>query len=359
VTGRGGHIIGVDDPHANRKEAESQVERNNVWDYFISTLYTRKEKNGGMVVIMQRWHEDDLVGRLRRLKDPNSEDYREGFPPVKFINLPAIAETNDVMGRNEGDALWPAFKDENELDTDKIAMGDYFFNSQYQQRPTAPEGNIFKRHWFRVVPSFPLDYKIQYWDTADKEGEDNDYWSCCTMGVGKFGILTLDMYRKKMSAEEGMEEIKRRYDMFSTEDEPVAVVWVEAKSSGRSCVSVLQAGDDAVPVAEHTPKGDKVQRASTITAHCSNRRIVMLHHSQWIRDFLDEITSFPFGVYDDQVDAFVGAASKIIHGGYLQTATRVRQEEKRTGSDRLGTDYRREKFKRTRKSRLIKPPSHA
>ncbi len=79
---------------------------------------------------------------------------------------------------------------------------------------------------------FPLDYRIQYWDTADGEGEDNDYWSCITLGVGTFGILIEDVFREKMSADNGIEEINRRYDMFDREDEPISVVWVEAKVQG-------------------------------------------------------------------------------------------------------------------------------
>ena len=351
------NCIIVDDPHANRKEAESQTERENVWQFFISTLWTRLEKNGAIAIIMQRWHEDDLVGKLRRVKDRNSEEFIEGFPPIRFINLPALAEPDDPLGRAEGKALWPAFKDEHKLRQDQAVMGDYYFNSQYQQRATAPEGNIFKRYWFRVSPMFPLDYRIQYWDTADGEGEDNDYWSCITLGVGTFGILIEDVFREKMSADNGIEEINRRYDMFDREDEPISVVWVEAKSSGKSCVSIIRASDSNVPVDEDVPKGDKVMRAGTITTTCKNRRVMLLHHSPWIRAFLEEITSFPMGVNDDQVDCLVGGVSKIVHGGYMQTGPRVKREEKRKGSDRIGKDFRDEVFKKKRGSRLLKPPS--
>ncbi len=363
LTGRGGHLIIVDDPHANRKEAESQTERNNAWTFVISSLWSRLEKNGAMVFIMQRWTEDDVVGRLQRVTNPDSDEYIAEFPPVKFVNLPAIAEGNDVLGRKEGEALWPSFKTTENLQSTRGVMGDYYFNSQYQQRATAPEGNMFKRNWFRVVPYFPFDYKIQYWDTAESADPKADYWACATLGVNKFGITLYDMFRKQMTPDEGQEEIFRRYDMHNSEQEPCAVVFVEAKSSGRSMVSLINAGDRTLPIEEDIVKdGGKVMRAGSITTVCKNRRVGIIQHAPWMREFLDELCSFPYGAKDDQVDCFVGGVSKLVHGGFIRIAEQIRKREKKTPE--FGMDYRDKVFKRdgrgiqrSRGSAIRKPPS--
>lgn len=361
LTGRGGHLIIVDDPHANRKEAESQTERNNAWTFVVSSLWSRLEKNGAMVFIMQRWTEDDVVGRLQRVTDPQSDEYIPDFPPVKFVNLPAIAESNDVLARPVGEPLWPAFKDVKALTAIRGVMGNYYFNSQYQQRATAPEGNLFRRNWFRVVPYMPFEYKIQYWDTA--ESEDGDYWACATLGVNKFGITLFDLFRKKMTPADGQEEIVRRFDMFNREDEPVAVVFVEAKSSGKSMVSLINAGDRTLPIEEDIVKGgDKVQRAGSITLVCKNRRVGIVQYAPWMREFLDELCSFPFGTNDDQVDCFVGGVGKLVHGGFIRIQEQMRRREKKTPE--FGVDYRERKFgrggrgfNRDRGAALRKPPS--
>ena len=345
LTGKGGHLIVVDDPHASRKEAESQTERNNAWTFVISTLWPRLEENGAMVIIMQRWTEDDVVGRLLRIKDPNNEDYIPEFPPIKFVNMPAIAEESDPLRREPGAALWPQKKTVDDLQATRGVMGDYYFNSQYQQRATAPEGNLFKRNWFRVVPYFPFDYKIQYWDTAESIDPKADYWACITLGINKFGITVFDMFRKQMSPDEGQEEIFRRYDMFNTEQEPVAVVWIQTGSSGKSMVSLANAGDRTIPIEEDKiGTTTKEFRAGSITTVCKNRRVGLVQHAPWIREFLDEVCAFPNGAHDDQVDVLAGGVGKLVHGGFVRIADQIRRREKK--HPELGADYREQKFGR-------------
>lgn len=344
VTGHGANLIVVDDPYANRAAAESVKERENVKEYFLSTLYTRREKNCAIVIIMQRWREDDLVGFLKTLRDPNDPAFRPDFPPIKVLTLPALAEPKDALGRQEGEALWPEMYDEGFLTSTRVAMGEYYFNSQYQQRPTAPEGNIFKRFWFPVVPRSPMSYKIQYWDTAEKKGEDNDYWACTTIGVSVYGLLIEDYFKKKMTPSEGEEEIRRRYDMFNTEEEPISVVWIEEKSSGAALVPIMQAGDSGIPIAGIKHSTDKVARANVITGHCSNRRVVLLQHCAWILEFLDDVTSFPNGPHDDGTDAFVGGASKLILAGYTNTTQQAKQLAKQQAGQPMTGGMKRAKL---------------
>ena len=318
VTGRRANMIVVDDPYAGRKEAESQAEQRNVIQFFRSTLYSRRQKNCGIVIIMQLWNKKDLVGWLERVTDPNDPEYIADFPPVKYVKLAALALSRDPLGRQEGEALWPQFQDEAELRQIKGVLGDYYFSSQYQQQPTESEGNIFKRYWFPVMTKTPALYKIQYWDTAEKDKQENDYWAGGSFSVTKYGILVEDLVHRKMTTDEGLEAIYQLYDQHNTEDEPVSVVWIEEKSSGGPILSIMRSSERNIPVDGNTPKGDKVARANAITGVCKNRRVQLLQHSPWIATFLEEMTAFPRGDHDDLVDMVVGGVSKLVHGGHIR-----------------------------------------
>ncbi len=328
VTGRRANMIIIDDPYAGRAEAESQAEQRNVIQFFRSTLYSRRQKNCGIVIIMQLWNKKDLVGWLKRVTDPNDAEYIPDFPPVKYVFLAALALQNDPLGREEGSALWPLFQDEAELRAVKGVMGDYYFSSQFQQQPTEAEGNIFKRFWFPVVVKTPFLYHIQYWDTAEKEKQENDYWCGVDLGVTKYGILLNDILYRKMTTAQGLEAIYQFYDQHTTEEEPVAVVWIEEKSSGGPILSIIRSGERNIPVDGNTPKGDKVGRANSVTGVCQNRRVQLLQHASWIATFLEEMTAFPRGDHDDLPDAVVGGIAKLVHGGHIRLEDLRKAQEK-------------------------------
>jgi len=361
ITGHGANMLIIDDPLESRADAESKVKRDNVWEYFRSTLWTRREKNAAVIIIMQLWHEDDLVGRIKRFTDPNNAEYISGFPEPKIISIPALAEKGDWLGRKEGEALWPEFMDREKLiegkGSVKSMMGDYFFNSQYQQRCSAPEGNIFHRNWFPVVPKVPVEYKIQYWDTAEKKDEQNDYWAGGTFGVTKYGILLLDVCYRKMTAAEGCEEVMRFFHTHNKPEEPVAVVYVEAKSSGSSVVSFLQSGDANLPIEEDVPKLDKVARANGVSSYCKARRLQLLQYSPWLQLFLDEMCSFPTGAHDDLVDCVVGGLSKLVHGGHTRMSDHMKRSERSSADLPYGSEKREKIFGRdgkgSRKRRVL------
>lgn len=365
LTGFGGHLIIVDDPLPGRAEAESQAFQNRSIEFFRSTLFTRREKNAAIVIIMQLWNDKDLVGWLKRVKDPEDPEYIANFPPVKFVYLRAIAEKDDPLGREEGAALWPTERPVSELLAIKGALGEYYFNSQYQQRPTSPEGAIFNRSWFPVRPKAAVSYKIQYWDTAEKKGQENDYWAGVTLGVTAYGVQLLDVVYKKMTPHEGEESVMQFYDLHNSEEEPVAVVWVESKSSGPAIVSSLQAATDKfIPVREaKVIGGDKVARANSVQHYCAAGRVQLLQHSPWIPTFIDEITAFPTGAHDDLPDAFCGGLSKLVHGGLAKVSGVQKRAEKRSDEIKTGADYRQDFFDgaaRAAKGRgraLRQPPS--
>lgn len=131
ITGRGAHLLLIDDPIKNREEADSQVMREKLYDWYRSVAYTRLMPNGAIVVIMTRWHEDDLVGRL--LKDHSHENW-------EVVHLPAIA--NDKP-------LWPQAYSLSALENIRKTIGEYDWQCLYQQDPIPPDGIIVKPDWMK------------------------------------------------------------------------------------------------------------------------------------------------------------------------------------------------------------------
>jgi len=177
ITGKGAHIAIIDDPVKNREEAESQTIRDKVWDWYTSTLYTRLEGDGAIIVIMTRWHQDDLVGRLL---EQQAEAEKDGRPHDKWevIRLPAIAEEDEPM-RKEGDALWPDKFPLPTLSSIRENVGVYDWASLYQQDPVSAAAQVFKKEHFQYYTPEQLESKYLTYHTfidpaiSQKEKADN------------------------------------------------------------------------------------------------------------------------------------------------------------------------------------------
>lgn len=149
VTGKGAHLLIIDDPVKNRAQAESPTLRQRVWDAYTDDLLTRLEPGGAVALIMTRWHSDDLGGRLLA---------HEG-DQWRVICLPALAEADDALGRAPGEALWPERFPAAVLAARREAMGAYAFAALYQQQPVARAGGLFRGAWIaasRVLEAPPL-----------------------------------------------------------------------------------------------------------------------------------------------------------------------------------------------------------
>lgn len=138
ITGKGFNIGIVDDPFKNREEADSEVVRESVWKWYRSTFLTREEGNGAIILILTRWHDDDLIGRILR---------SEGADEWEIVKLQAIAEQDEPL-RNAGEALWPAKFPLETLEARKRDIGPYEWSSLYQQDPVDEESREFHSHWF-------------------------------------------------------------------------------------------------------------------------------------------------------------------------------------------------------------------
>lgn len=297
----------------NSEEANSQTYRDKTWEWWTSTAYTRLEPGGVAVVVETRWHEDDLGGRLLREMEQGGERWRS-------ICLPALAEANDPLGRQPGEALWPERYDVKALAGIKQAVGSRVWASLYQQSPLPPGGVLFNREWFPVVDAVPADaHSARYWDMAATEarvGSDPDWTAGCLMAEQE-GIYYIVDIRRVRERPRGVEHLIRQ----TAELDGTGVdLWIE-QEPGASGVNTIDHYSREVlkgfAVRGQRATGSKVERANPLSAaaEAGNVRLV---RGAWINIFLDELQSFPLGAHDDQVDAASGAMAKLnAFGGWM------------------------------------------
>ena len=299
LTGKGGQLVIVDDPVKNRQEADSATLRKRTWDWYTSTLRTRLEPAGRIVLCMTRWHEDDLAGRLlqRAREEPAADQWQ-------VVSLPAIAlakpgEAEDPLGRQPGEALDPARYPVGALLQIKASIGSRDWTALYDQEPRPDEGNIFKRDWFRYVDAWPVcQYETVAWDTALEKGRENDFSSAWRVGHGLDGHFYAQLL---IHAHLGFPELVRAA-REQVRRFPDADHVVEAKVSGISLRQQLQA--EGIPLIGIEPQGDKVARAHTVTRFFEAG---MVHFvlGPGLDEAETELLAFPNGAFDDQVDSLV------------------------------------------------------
>jgi hypothetical protein len=201
ITGMGAHVLVIDDPIKDRQDAESETIRDTVYDWYTSTAYTRLMPGGGVLVILTRWHGDDLVGRLLKAQDQGGDQW-------ETVIYPAIAEENEPH-RNEGEALHPERYNIEALRAIKNAIGPYDWSALYQQRPTAREDYPFKSLQYHT-----RDYRgLRLFCTVDmayKKKKKSDYTATIIGGTDEDGNwYELWSDESRMDAEERVKFIFR------------------------------------------------------------------------------------------------------------------------------------------------------
>lgn len=290
LTGRGAHLLLIDDPVKNRQEAESPAVRQTVKDWYTSTAYTRLMPEGRIVVIQTRWHDDDLAGWLLR------EHAHEGW---KVLSLPAVAEVDDdPIGRKRGEPLWDHYSLES-LERIKRSIGSRDWTALYQQRPAPAEGGIFKPGWLRRFREPKEKYKriVQSWDTAYKPGQLNDPSCCTTWGEHETGHDLLHVLVKRLE----YPDLKNTLIRHAAEWNPDAIL-VEDKASGQSLLQDVRR-ETALPLIAIQPQGDKETRASAVSALVEAGKVATPEHAAWLTEFETELMTFPNAANDDQVDS--------------------------------------------------------
>lgn len=301
ITGRGADVLIIDDPVKNAQEANSKVIRDRTWEWYQSTARTRLEPNGVILLIMTRWHEDDLAGRL--IAEAETDPLADKFLRV---TLPAIAEANDPLNRAPGEALWPERYNLEELHKIEASVGSYVWSALFQQRPAPKSGGMFDRERFHLVSHAPrlVKKRVRFWDfaaTDAKRNSDADYTVGVRMSVDHEKRVYVEDVRRIRGTPRKVQELFRmtcRLDGFQTK----VRIEKERGSAGTHVVdtySRMMAGYDVKGI---FPSGDKEVRAGPYSA-AVERGDVFLVEAPWNEEFLQEHESFPFGRHDDQVDA--------------------------------------------------------
>jgi len=299
ITGRGGEYIIIDDPIKNRDEANSLLQRDKLFDWFASTLYSRQETNAVILLILTRWHEDDLAGRLLELARVNPE-----ADQWEVLSLPALCEEEtrhprDPRAANE--ALWPAKQDYRKLCSVKATVGIYEWSAMYQQRPQPAGGTIFRREWlnksYRELPDGTQ--MIQSWDLPFKNSEASAKCAGIIMARKGAEIFIIDLVNDKMSFTDSITAIKA----LSAKHPKARAKVVEDKANGPAIINYLQ--KDLPGMIPFNPKGSKEDRALSVAPYFEAGNVYFPDYAPWKGDLIDDLLKFPNSQYKDTVDALV------------------------------------------------------
>lgn len=286
ITGRGADLIVVDDMFKNREDANSPNTRRMVLDWYRSTLRTRLEPGGAIVMVNTRWHRDDLIGHL--LSEPTEDGH--GWT---HLNMPALDEA--------GAALWPDRFSVSELLAIKRDVGAFDFESLYQQNPTPAEGGIVKRDWIKFYRERPAKFNVmlQSWDMAFKETGTSDYVVGQAWGVIGSNLYLIDQVRARMDFVASKHAVKS----FSAKHPQTLTKLVEDKANGSAIISELK--NSIMGIKPINPNGSKAARLSAVAPlfEAGNVHLPDPSIAPWIHDYVEELVGFPTMKHDDQVDS--------------------------------------------------------
>ena len=312
ITGRGAHLLLIDDPIKGREDADSDAMRSNLIDWYRSTAYSRLMPGGSIILIQTRWHEDDLAGWI--LRETSHE-------PWEVVELPAVLDekASKILKRPKGQALWPEAYDKKRLEEIKKTAGSREWNSLYMQRPSAEEGNILKRYWWKewTEDNPPeCNYILQSWDTAYTVKSTSDYSAVTTWGIfehnGIQNAILLSARRERWEFPELKSEAIKLYNEFRPD-----VVLIEAKASGWSLIQELQRA--GIPITPFNPKkADKKTRAHSVTPLFESGRVWYPSSKYWAEDVINQCAQFPSSNYDDLVDSTTQALMRLRQGLFVE-----------------------------------------
>lgn len=318
VTGHGALLGVIDDPIENWEQGQSQTIRDRIWDWWQGTFRTRIWESGAIVLIMTRWHEDDLAGRL--LLDQVSR--------WTVLRLPALAEGQeernennrhlglmagdpDPLGRVAGEALCPRRFSERALSEIRRDVGSRVWWAEYQGVPRAMEGNRFKRVWFQVVDAVLSEVKrVRYWDKAGTES-GGTYTCGVLMARDESGIFYVeDVVRGQWSALEREAMMLQTAEIDSRRGK--VIIWQEQEpgSGGKESAEATVRNLAGYPIHSERVTGSKEVRAEPFAAQAEAGNVKLVR-GVWNGAYLDEVSAFPQGRYKDQVDASSGALNKL------------------------------------------------
>lgn len=296
ITGRGGDLIILDDPYKDWADAHSAASQRHLTDWWQSTLVTRAEPGATIIVVHTRWRQDDLTGWL--LSQPGGDRWRH-------LRLPALAEANDPLGREPGQALCPRRFDAEHLAFKRdLEVGPYMFAGMYQQSPSPAKGQIWLRDEIRhyTAASLPstFDSQVQSWDlTFGSTGDGASYVVGQVWGLKGNDKYLLDQMRFKGSFPQQIDAVQT----LAAKWPDARPILIEEKASGKPLIDTLQKHIGGLrPV---RPDGSKLDRAHAVSVdfRAGLVHVPAVDSVPWVAALLNEWITFPNAASDDQVDA--------------------------------------------------------
>lgn len=327
ITGMGAHVLIIDDPVKDSEQANSEVYQEKVWDWFSSTAYTRLMPGGGVLIILTRWHENDLAGKiLARMKTGEGENYR-------VLSFPAVAEKDEISDvdarvlRRKGEALHPERYDLEALARIRKSTLERVWISLYQQRPSAAEGNRFKREWWRfwrpdgcvgfarpegcctketspsaVLPleRFKFDEVVMSVDSNFKDRKDADPAVVWVIGRKGMDRYLLDRF----SGPVGFGKTMAAVTAMRARWPKARKVYIEAKANGDAIIETMGASmHGVIPVPKEVSNSGKEARAEVMEPVVQSGHWFLPEHEAWTSEVIDQFAQFPNATHDDDVDA--------------------------------------------------------
>lgn len=301
ITGKGAHVLVIDDPVKNREDAESTHARESTWDWYTSTAYTRLAPGGGILVILTRWHDDDLAGRLLKAAADHGEQW-------EVVNYPARAEVDEEF-RKAGEALHPERYSVEALSRIEKAVGPRDWSALYQQNPVADDGDYFTRGMIQYFDRDEIDLdRMKFycaWDLAIGKRDRNDYTVGIVVGVDESDCMyVVDMVRGRFDGFELVEQILDLYEVWKPSIIGIEKGHIEMALGPFLEKRVRERGlYEAYFKDLKTGRRDKEARARAIQGRMQQGMVFVPREENFTGPLVAELLRFPNGVHDDQVDA--------------------------------------------------------
>jgi predicted phage terminase large subunit-like protein len=297
IAGRRADLVIIDDPIKSQADAESSRQRDHIWEWYKSDITTRLKPGGKVVLIMTRWHPDDLGGQL--LERAEAE--------WRVIRLPAIAEADDPLGRAVGMPLWPEWENEEALLRKRRLIGERAWSALFQQTPLPSIGRLFSTNRIAVVhPEQDVEATVRAWDlaaTGETGRNDPDWTVGIKLSQDRAGRYVIHDIARIRGTPHQVEELIVKTAQGDGVKVTVAIP-EDPGQAGKSQMSYLTRQLAGFHVISARETGAKATRAMPLASQVEAGNVSIVR-ADWNRILLDEMRDFPWGKKDDQVDALV------------------------------------------------------
>lgn len=335
ITGKGGHLLVLDDYCASRADAESATMRNKTWESFTNDFMTRRAPTCICIILATQWHVDDIIGRIKDLNNPESEKYDPKFPKFKLLSFPAqdgevyVEIKKGTVSHVKYDYLFTDKEvdgvqiqgrfDNDYYEQQHAILGDYGYSALYMCNPTIRGGNMLNVSnitFHSTLEEFPKIKYYRVWDLAhsqkQREKDDPDWTSGTLLG-----------FRNVNGVEElWIKDVQRIRENATTRDKLIEATMIKDGSGVTVGVENTLDAKDAVAILQGIAKGryivkgisireDKVARMSYLEPIFDGGNVHILK-ANWNLDWLNEAREFPSGKHDDQMDN-LSAGYKLAH----------------------------------------------